>query len=480
MTFTSFTFAAFLLLVFCGYWSLARRRDQNVLLVGASYLFYGWWDFRFCGLLLLSSVIDYAAGRALGVVEGARARRAVLWVSLVSNLGILAAFKYYGFFADSLQALAASAGVRLSVVELNLVLPVGISFYTFQSLNYTIDVYRRQLEPSRSLVDFLAFVAYFPHLVAGPINRARDLLSQIAANRRFNLDQAVDGCRQMLWGALKKTVVADNLAPLVDAAYADPSAMTGPQLALAAVCFAVQIYCDFSGYSDIAIGCSNLFGIRLMRNFAYPFFSRSPSEFWRRWHISLSTWFRDYVYVPLGGRQGGFAGQASAVMITFFLSGLWHGAAWHFVVWGVLNGAALIAERFWSRLRTGSVPAPLQVLGTFAFFAFGLIFFRAQSVPEALFIVRRIAGSSYALGDWAPVGATLMSSAAAVTATVVLFVLEYVNRRHPHPLVFPAGVHFPGGAWVMRPVRWAVYTMIVLGICEYGPFRGRDFIYFQF
>ena len=340
MLFNSLVFAVFLPAVFIAYWAVgaARWRVQNMLLIVASYVFYGWWDARFLGLIILSSAVDYFLGQALHRAEDDRRRRQFLGLSLLVNLGVLGVFKYFNFFVDSARTALMSLGLAPPAIALEIILPVGISFYTFQTLSYTIDIYRRRLEPVDEPTTFFAFVAFFPQLVAGPIERARRLLPQFQGPRTFDASAASDGLRQMLWGFVKKVIVADNLAPMVELTFTQYETLDGVALLCGALLFSVQLYCDFSGYSDMAIGMARLFGIRLSQNFAYPYFARTMREFWRRWHISLSTWFRDYVYIPLGGARVSMRRAAVNVMIVFGVSGLWHGAAWTFVVWGLLNG----------------------------------------------------------------------------------------------------------------------------------------------
>ena len=341
MVFTSATFLIFLALVFLGYWSLKTRQQQNSLLLLSGYIFYAWWDYRYCSLMVISTVVDYFCGRGCA---GTRNRRLYLMISLISNLGLLGVFKYFDFFQDSFVAAFSSLGITFQPYVVELLLPVGISFYTFQTLSYTIDIYRRKLEPHDSFLDYAAYVSFFPQLVAGPIERASALLPQFARERSFDAALARDGLRQMLWGFFKKLAIADRLATVVDEIYADPSVMDTELLWTAAICFSFQIYCDFSAYSDIAIGTARLFGFQLTRNFANPYFSQDFVEFWRRWHITLSTWFRDYVYVPLGGNRQGQSRQLLNVMIVFAVSGLWHGAGWNFVLWGVIHGALVVVS----------------------------------------------------------------------------------------------------------------------------------------
>jgi D-alanyl-lipoteichoic acid acyltransferase DltB (MBOAT superfamily) len=491
MNFTTATFLIFLPLVFAIYWLLRERTAQNALLLIASYTFYGWWDARFCLLMLAASLIDYYMGLAIERTERQNARRWLLGISMVANLGLLGVFKYYNFFAESAQVLADSIGWNVSPATLNIVLPVGISFYTFQTMSYTIDIYRRELKACRSLVDYLSFVSFFPQLVAGPIERGINLLTQFSNPRTFKSDEAREGCRQILWGFFKKVVVADRLAVLVDERYADPSLISGPELALATVLFAFQIYCDFSAYSEIAIGTGKLFGIRLMRNFAYPYFSQSIGEFWRRWHISLSTWFRDYLFVPLGGSRVSGWRRALNVMITFVVSGLWHGAAWPFVVWGGINGGAVVAAQC-IRPRKGEktvsptdvpggerlIPHPItafKILGTFALVCLTWVFFRAESMGDALLILQKMAVDAFSVSGYLDIAAALDSNKALRTTIIVLAIfvaVEWLQRRQECPLEIS---HWP------LPLRWATYTAILWVSLDLVPRSGgQEFIYFEF
>ena len=467
------------------YWLLQRQpRSQNVLLIFASYFFYGWWDYRFCVLMLFSSLVDFAIGFRLERTEAKWGRRWLLAVSLVSNLGLLAIFKYYNFFTDSFQQLAGSVGWNVHPLTLQIILPLGISFYTFQTLSYSIDVYRGQLQANRNLIDYLAFVSFFPQLVAGPIERAGRLLPQFARPRQFDPQMARDGCRQILWGFFKKLAVADRLAVVVDGIYADPTAVEGTVLALATFCFAFQIYCDFSAYSDIAIGAAKLFGIQLMRNFAYPYFSQSVSEFWSRWHVSLSTWFRDYVYVPLGGNRCGNVRRACNVLVTFLLSGLWHGAAWRFLCWGGIHGAATLAFR-----RDGStsidgpggdtlIPRPRTVMrmaATFTVVCSCWVFFRAEDFGEAAFILRRVVEDVFSIAAYGSLVETIAAQKFLRVSLIILsgFIMaEWLQRRRECPLEIG---HWSTG-W-----RWSAYTVLLWGTLDVMPDNGgQEFIYFDF
>jgi len=323
MLFNSIEFAIFLPIVFILYWFVTNRdlRVQNLLLLVASYVFYGWWDYRFLSLIVFSSIVDYSIGLQMSKTDAQNKRKLLLFASLCVNLGLLGFFKYYNFFIDSFVDAFTFFGHSINPDRLNIILPVGISFYTFQTLSYTIDVYKRKLEPTKDILSFFAFVSFFPQLVAGPIERATNL----------------DGMRQILWGLFKKVAIADNCAVFVNLIFANSADHSGSTLFIGAILFAFQIYCDFSGYSDIAIGTARLFGFNLMKNFAFPYFSRDIAEFWRRWHISLSTWFRDYLYIPLGGSRGSNYVKIRNTFIIFIVSGFWHGANWTFIVWGFLN-----------------------------------------------------------------------------------------------------------------------------------------------
>lgn len=481
MVFNSLVFLAFLSVVFLAYWGLGRRA-QNLLLAAAGFVFYGWWDWRFLGLVVFSIVVDYAAGIRIEEARTDRGRRAWLGVSLVTQLGMLGFFKYYDFGVESMAALLRSVGFDAHPEPLRLVLPVGISFYTFQSLSYTIDVYRRRLPATRDFVGFTAFIMFFPQLVAGPIERASNLLGQFAAPRRFDPAAAADGMRRMLWGLVLKTVVADNCARIADDAYASPAATPGLALLVGTWAFAWQIYGDFAGYSHVAIGCARLFGISLMRNFDTPYFAQSLPEFWRRWHISLSTWFRDYVYVPLGGNRAGPLRRRVNVVVTFVLSGIWHGAGFHFMLWGLLHGLGVAA---WPASRPDDAsaapvrPASRLRAALAAFLVFqavcaGWVFFRARSADEAFLILGRIGA---ALGDVSrdAVRAALRvgDGAALATAGIVALVVaaEWFARRHPHALAaLPS----------RRAARWAVYCGLVLAIVAVGRREEIPFLYFQF
>ncbi len=337
MLFNSIDFAIFLPIIFVLYWFVTNKnlKLQNTLIVLSSYIFYGWWDWRFLSLIIFSTIVDYLIGISLSKQENQNKRKILLWTSILVNLGFLGFFKYYNFFLDNFITAFSFFGTEINANSLNIILPVGISFYTFQTLSYTIDVYKRKLEPTYDFIAFSAFVSFFPQLVAGPIERATNLLPQFYKKRHFDYSKAVDGMRQILWGLFKKIVIADNCAHYANIIFNNSSEYSGSTLVLGAIFFTFQIYGDFSGYSDIAIGTSRLFGFNLKQNFAFPYFSRDIAEFWRRWHMSLSTWFRDYLYIPLGGSRVGTWNKIRNVFIIFLVSGFWHGANWTFIIWGV-------------------------------------------------------------------------------------------------------------------------------------------------
>ena len=472
MSFVSYSFLLFLPSVFVLYWALAKRLfPQNLLIVAASYIFYGWWDWRFLLLIFITSFSSYLSGLAL---ETGRWRRMVATSNIVLNLGILAVFKYYDFFLDNLQTAMSPLGISFDLPTLHLILPVGISFYTFQSLSYTIDVYRQKIAATKDIVAFFAFVSFFPQLVAGPIERATHLLPQMLVPRTFDYTLAVDGLRRMLWGFFKKMVVADNCAIAVNIIWSDWQGLDSFTLLVGMLLFTFQIYGDFSGYSDIAIGTSQLFGIRLCDNFRLPYFSRSVHEFWRRWHISLMSWFRDYVYIPLGGNRVPRWKVARNIIIVFFLSGLWHGANWTFVVWG-LYSAVLMTPLIWlgrdkaREERLVSFTDLPRVLPTFLLVAIGWVVFRSESLEVAVGYLGRMftAFDANILGN-------LSLGKTALAWCVVLVILEWVQRAQRHVLELPTS-----GVFRKRAFRWFVYYVLLMVIIF---FHGEEqaFIYFQF
>lgn len=395
MLFNSFEFIVFLPTVFLLYWFVCHKslKVQNALVLLASYIFYGWWDYRFLGLIALSTVVDYIVGLRIHDSSNSVIRKRWLLVSIVFNLGLLGFFKYYNFFVDSWVSSVAQLGYTLSPYTLQIILPVGISFYTFQTMSYSLDIYKKELEPTRYFMGFAAFVSFFPQLVAGPIERASHLLPQLLHTRKFDYKRAVEGMRLILWGLFKKVVIADSLAPMVNDIFVNYASYSGGVLILGAVFFAFQIYGDFSGYSDIAIGTARLFGFDLMTNFKFPYFSRNIGEFWRRWHISLSTWFRDYLYIPLGGSKVNKSKAIRNIFIVFLISGFWHGANWTFIVWGLIHAILFLPSFLLKKNRkyvntddTHFLPSGrdfIAMLYTFSVVTVAWIFFRADSVTIA-------------------------------------------------------------------------------------------------
>ncbi len=482
MLFNSLTFAIFLPVVFFLYWFVVNKnlKLQNLFIVVASYVFYGWWDWRFLGLIMFSTLVDFSVGLALSKQEEPTKRKLLLWVSILVNLGLLGIFKYYNFFLDSLYDIIPGLQVVMGFNPLDIILPVGISFYTFQTLSYTIDVYKRKLEPTKDLIAFSAFVSFFPQLVAGPIERATNLLPQFYNKRVFNQEKATDGMRQILWGLFKKIVIADSAAEYANLIFNNSAEYSGSTLVLGAIFFTFQIYCDFSGYSDIAIGTSRLFGFDLMKNFAYPYFSRDIAEFWRRWHISLSTWFRDYLYIPLGGSRGGTLQNVRNVFIVFIVSGFWHGANWTFIFWGALNAVyflpllltknnrnhiEIVAK---GRLFPGFKEFGLILL-TFSLTVLTWIFFRAENIGHAFNYLSTIFSSSLFT-----IPSFFGASRSVVTLILIFFfvLLEWIGREQEYAIARL------GLKW-RQPFKYALYYTFIFMILWFGG-KEQQFIYFQF
>ena len=479
MLFNSIEYLFFLPIVFFLYWFVFRSRKwQNALVVVASYVFYGWWDWRFLVLIAGTTLCSYASGLLLERNEGHRRRQQ--WISagnIALNLAVLCLFKYFNFFGENLAALARLVGWETDWVTLDILLPVGISFYTFQALSYTIDVYRGSIRPTHDIVAFFAFISFFPQLVAGPIERATNLLPQFLAPRRFSYPEAVDGMRQILWGLFKKMVVADNCATAVNDIFADWQQLDGNSLFLGALFFAFQIYGDFSGYSDIAIGSARLFGVRLMKNFDYPYFSRNIAEFWRRWHISLTTWFRDYIYFPLGGSRCSRAKAMRNTLVVFLVSGFWHGANWTYVCWGVYHGLLFLPLYLMGKNRkyTSVVAAGRllpswreagQMLVTFFFVLVGWVFFRAESMTQAVGYLWRM------VTTFRPVLPEHGNDPLIYIG--LLLVVEWLQRTRPFGLSLPER-----GLLGHRWVRWTLYLGLFIAVFLLAG-QQEKFIYFQF
>ena len=479
MSFNSVEFAFFLLVVFFLYWFVTVKsiRAQNVLLLLASYFFYACWDWRFLSLILFSSLVDYTIGIKLSETSKQSRRKVLLCASIFVNLGLLGIFKYFNFFSESFaEAFAFFSHSDINPLFLNVVLPVGISFYTFQTLSYSIDVYRQEIAPTRDAIAFLAFVSFFPQLVAGPIERASNLLPQFQQKRVFDYERAVDGLRQILWGLLKKVVIADTCAQYANDTFANYAEEPGSALLLGAFFFAFQIYGDFSGYSDIAIGIARLFGFSFTKNFAYPYFSRDIAEFWRRWHISLSTWFRDYLYFPLGGSRGSKRDRVRNVFIVFLVSGLWHGASLTFIAWGALHALYFLPLLLTNTNRKHkeivakgrllpSFQESVQMGTTFCLVTLAWVLFRAQTIREAAAYINGIFSASlFSMPENLPVGELLL---------VAFFItIEWVQRDRSHALHFET-------AKSRRWVRWMAYCVTLL-LIFYNFGSNQEFIYFQF
>ena len=482
MFFNSLDFAIFLPIVFFLYWFVTNKnlKLQNFLIVIASYFFYGWWDWRFLSLIIFSTIVDYLVGRALAKQDNKNKRKILLWTSILVNLGFLGFFKYYNFFLDNFVTAFSFFGADIQANSLNIILPVGISFYTFQTLSYTIDVYRGKLKPTKDFIAFAAFVSFFPQLVAGPIERATHLLPQFYKKRVFDQGLAIIGMRQILWGLFKKVVIADNSATIANEIFNNSGDYSGSTLIVGALFFTFQIYGDFSGYSDIAIGTSRLFGFDLMKNFNFPYFSRDIAEFWRRWHISLSTWFRDYLYIPLGGSRGGISMKVRNTFIIFIVSGFWHGANWTFIVWGALNAIyflpLLLLKK--NRVNTDNIAQDkflpslrefLNMLITFALTVLAWIFFRADSIGHAWsYLTSIFSDSLFAMPSFSGT-----ESANTTAILIIIFIIiEWLGRESEFAIE-------KLDLKLNKPLRWVFYFVIILLMFIFTG-EEQQFIYFQF
>ncbi len=485
MLFNSFSFAVFLPIVFILYWFITQHslKSQNFLLLTASYFFYACWDWRFLFLLIFSTLLDYTTGLKMNKATSRRKKKFWFWLSVLVNLGFLGVFKYYDFFAVSFAQALTNIGLQVNAWTLRVILPVGISFYTFHGLSYVIDIYNKKIKPEKNIIDYSLFVSFFPLLVAGPIERATHLLPQLKHRRVFNYHQATDGLRQILWGLFKKMVIADNCATYANDIFSHADQYNGSLLILGAVFFAIQIYGDFSGYSDIAIGTARLFGIDLFRNFAFPYFSRDIAEFWRRWHISLSSWFRDYLYIPLGGSRSSKWKKVRNVFIIFIVSGFWHGANWTFIAWGCLNAFFILPSILLKSNRNNldivargkwlpSVSELVQILITFGLTVFAWIFFRTETVMKAFSFIGNIF-----TGLYQHPGAILLSSfwlpyVVTIIIIIIFFAIEWIGREHQYAIA-QIGFRWP------RPIRWAFYYSVAFTIFLFSG-TPKQFIYFQF
>ncbi|MGJ5642411.1 MBOAT family O-acyltransferase [Formosa sp. S-31] len=484
MLFNSLDFAVFLPIVFVLYWFVTNRslKFQNLLILGASYFFYACWDYRFLALILFSTIVDFTVGLALAKENNIRTRKILLLTSVIINLGFLGFFKYYNFFLGNFIDAFSFFGQKINVGLLHIILPVGISFYTFQTLSYTIDIYRKQLEPTKNFIVFASFVAFFPQLVAGPIERASHLLPQFYKKREFNYSLAVDGMQQILWGLFKKVVIADGSASIVNEIFNNYHDYSGSTIVLGVIFFNFQLYGDFAGYSDIAIGVSRLFGFDLKRNFAFPYFARDIAEFYRRWHISLTTWFRDYLYIPLGGSRVGLAKRIRNVFIIYIVSGFWHGANWTFIVWGALNAIYYLPLMIFNINRSNldivakgkllpGIKDVSLIMITFALTGLSRIFFRSDNIQQALTMLSSIFNFSLFKMPYFPGMGLKMGL---MVMVVVYFTIEWIGREQDFGLQIIRKVNY-------RPVRWASFLLIALSIFYYSiTIDGQQFIYFQF
>lgn len=481
MLFNSFEFLLFLPIVFLLYWFVFRTlRQQNLLIVIASFVFYGWWDWRFLILMGITILCSFASGILIEKNDSQFYRKFISASNICLNLAILCVFKYFNFFIENFTLLLEKFGIYTHPISLNIILPVGISFYTFQALSYTIDVYRRSIEPTKDIIAFFAFISFFPQLVAGPIERATNLLPQFLKQREFDYDKAVDGCRQMLWGFFKKIVIADNCAVYVDKVFNTYEDQIGSTLLIAAIFFAFQVYGDFSGYSDIAIGTARLFGINLMQNFNFPYFSRDIAEFWRRWHISLTTWFRDYIYIPLGGSRTTKAKVFRNTVIIFLVSGFWHGANWTYVAWGAYHAVLFLPlivtgnNRRYTNVVAEEKILPsimdfFKIMATFFLVVIGWVFFRAESISQAL---EYLQGMLHFGTLRASYRFFIQKDIYQISWLIVfMLIFEWRQRSNKHVLEFLSKYKMP--------FRYSIYTIILFLIVLFFG-RNVTFIYFQF
>ena len=487
MLFNSLAFLKFLPVVFLLYWFFSKRnvKIQNIILLGASYYFYSCWDTRFLFLLIFSTFLDYFTGIRMSESKSDHSKTVWFWVSITINLGLLGVFKYYDFFVTSFAHVLANVGLNINPWTLNVILPVGISFYTFHGLSYVIDIYKNKIKAERNFIDYSVFVSFFPLLVAGPIERATHLLPQIKQKRVFDYVKAVDGLRQILWGLIKKVVIADQCAEYANLIFNNSGDYSGATLVLGAVFFTFQIYGDFSGYSDIALGTARLFGIELLKNFSFPYFSRDIAEFWRRWHISLSTWFKDYLYIPLGGSKVGIWKKIRNTLIIFLVSGLWHGANWTFIIWGLLNALYIMPSIIFNANRNNidivakgkrfpSLKEFVSILLTFSLTAFAWIFFRSKNIDQAFGYVGNLLTGILHKNSYIET-INLLYWDIGYCLPIMLFcflIVEWMGRENDY------GLAKIGLNW-NRYLRWGMYLLFMVLIFY---FSGSDekFIYFQF
>jgi D-alanyl-lipoteichoic acid acyltransferase DltB (MBOAT superfamily) len=483
MLFNSLNFFIFLIIVFFLYWFVTNKnlKLQNLLLLVSSYYFYACWDWRFLFLLAFSTGLDFYTGLKIANAKEKAKKKMWLWISIGINLGFLGFFKYYNFFITSFAEAVAQLGMHFDPFTLSVILPVGISFYTFHGLSYVIDIYYDRIQPETNFVEYSVFVSFFPLLVAGPIERATHLLPQVKKERHFDYLKAIDGLRQILWGLFKKVVIADNCAEHANAIFNNYTDYSGSSLFLGALFFTFQIYGDFSGYSDIALGTARLFGIELLKNFSFPYFSRDIAEFWRRWHISLSSWFRDYLYIPLGGSKGGKGMQVRNTFIIFIVSGFWHGSNWTFIIWGALNAVYFLPLLLLDKNRTnmgvaaeGRLFPNLRELwgigSTFILTVLAWIFFRAESLTKAFDYIGGIFSKSLF-----QMPAISQNKGELISLSLVAFfmLIEWLGREQKYALE-KFGFSWP------KPLRWSFYAILIFALGMYMQTNETPFIYFQF
>ncbi len=492
MLFNSLEFFLFLPIVFLLYWFIVNRnlKLQNTFVLAASYFFYGWWDWRFLSLIFLSTISDFILGILIGKTDDQKIQKRYLYLSFVVNLGILIFFKYFNFFIEEFSRLSEAIGLNANYSTLSIILPIGISFYTFQTLSYTIDVYKKQLAPTNDFISFAAFVSFFPQLVAGPVERASTLLPQFLKKRQFDYTKSVEGCQQILWGFFKKIVIADNCALFVNDifGYYEYGEVSGLILLIGAVLFVIQIYADFSGYSDIAIGVAKLFGFQLMQNFNFPYHATSTTEIWRKWHISISSWFRDYLNKPLFFyfRHWGNYGLIIPLILTFTIIGFWHGANWTFIVYGLIHGIVMSIELFSKKTRKKirkKIPKWLNSsmgwLITMFIWVFTCIIFRAENMTLAVNYIAAIFDNLFVL-DMTQVTSRIIFQSLLITLTkgkvlflliLFMFVIEWIYRKYTYGFKLNFKIPF---------LNWVFYYSILLLIILFGEFSQQEFIYFQF
>ena len=472
MLFNTLEYFLFLPITFFLYWAIKETKYQNIFLLISSYVFYGWWDWRFLFLIFLSTLVDYFVAMRIEQNRKKKSKKIYLLVSIIFNLSILGFFKYYNFFVDSWIELLSKIGYQVTDVwTLKIILPVGISFYTFQTMSYSLDVYRSKIKPTKDFISFASFVSFFPQLVAGPIERASNLLPQILSKRKFDYKQSVNGLRLILWGLFKKVVIADSLSLLVTPIFENYTSLNGGELLLGLIYFSFQIYCDFSGYSDIAIGTAKMFGIELRSNFIFPYFSRDISEFWRRWHVSLSSWFRDYIYIPLGGSKKRKCITIRNIFIIFIISGFWHGANFTFIAWGLIHALLYLVIALSNKNRryttsivaenrmTPSIKEIFQISITFFTVMISWVFFRSNTITDAFLYLKKVI-----MNFDIPI-----SYRSGLVYIFFFIVSDWLNRKDERNPLNISSVYF----------RWTAYILIILLILGHGG-QKNEFIYFQF